>query len=739
MKIEFYHVDAMEGPNYVPIWKALRDLGVDARLVAVPGEENTAEAGWFDYERLAGEYRQRGISFTELVDPAAHAITTQNASILQAYRGLHLRLMYGMVIYPHVWGLSERSVRPFDAVLTHGPAYTELFTRWKPVEHLPLVGFPRYDDALAGRVSRDKCVRDLALDRARPTVVYFPTWDRNSSLDRFLDGIAALGDEFNVLLKPHHCTIRLEPERMDRISRSGVRVVEDSFGLPELFMVADVVVADTRSGALTEAFMLGRSTVGVVIDPSEFEEWLDPSGVSELTRLCDGPERLRSQIQAVLEKDPHRQRRAAWSRRHVSYLEGNAAVRAAEAIVEYIERGTRPRVHPVPARGKSDPRVSVVLPSYNSIDFLSGAVQSVLHQSFFDFELVIVNDGSTDATAQYLGGLDDERVRVIHQENSGLPRALNRGFRASRGELLTWISADNYCAPIFLEALVGALDARPEAALAVSAFAWVDEVGRITRFTRDQDLSYRSLVSWNPGIASFLYRRTCLEAVGDYDPELEGAEDWDMWLRIVERLDAVYVPEILYYYREHGKSMTVKERPKVCKASARVFWKAVERSGGELKLIDLYPGLMDCAGQEAATAAGCFDFGTRLLQAPFGDVQAACQFLETALSLSPGSPTIGANLAVAYARARRWDEASAISEQLGLQRYPELVAVHDAIELARSENRPETLLGSRLFVLDADTQKRLGMLEKRVFSFTEPGSLEGELPGTAGTRRMLGR
>jgi hypothetical protein len=96
-------------------------------------------------------------------------------------------------------------------------------------------------------------------------------------------------------------------------------------------------------------------------------------------------------------------------------------------------------------------KVSVVLPTYNHLQLLPTAVESVLAQTYQDFELIIVNDGSTDGTREYLNSLKDPRVRVIHQDNKHLPEALNTGFRATRGELLTWISSDNYCVPVFLE------------------------------------------------------------------------------------------------------------------------------------------------------------------------------------------------------------------------------------------------------------------------------------------------
>src|SRR5262249_7409539 len=158
-----------------------------------------------------------------------------------------------------------------------------------------------------------------------------------------------------------------------------------------------------------------------------------------------------------------------------------------------------------------------------------------------------------------------------------LPGALNTGFAHARGELLTWISADNACAPMFLAAMVGALDRHPDAGFAYSAFAWIDDAGEITGIHRDQDVSARSLLKQNPGIAAFMYRRSGQAAVGLYDPALDGAEDWDMWLRIVERTAAVYVPEILMYYRVHADSMTARQRERIFRASRQVVLNALAR------------------------------------------------------------------------------------------------------------------------------------------------------------------
>ncbi len=366
----------------------------------------------------------------------------------------------------------------------------------------------------------------------------------------------------------------------------------------------------------------------------------------------------------------------------------------------------------------SHPRVSVVLPTYNQLAFLPAAIESLQHQTFSDFELVIVNDGCTDGTRAYLGQLPDPRIRVIHQANQGLPRALNVGFEAAQGELLTWTSSDNYCAPVYLEALVRALEAHPEAGLAVSAFAWVDEAGRIQHITRDQDLSYRSFLCSNPGVAAFLYRRACQVEVGDYDPALNGAEDWDMWLRILERFEIVYVPEILYYYRQHGGSITARVPEEVRSASCAVVERALARQQQELELSRLYPGLERCTDLDAANADACSDFGARVLRSPFWPPAIACRFLEAGLRLRPSDPALAANLAIACARAQDFERALSLASELKNVADPQLRTVCDRIEESARSQAPQLAHVIAPFRPAPATSGLLDSERRREFSLT---------------------
>lgn len=303
------------------------------------------------------------------------------------------------------------------------------------------------------------------------------------------------------------------------------------------------------------------------------------------------------------------------------------------------------------------PLVSIVLPTYNHLSFLPKSIESLLLQTFTEFELIIVNDGSTDGTMEFLDSLSDPRIRVIHQVNKRLPGALNTGFSAARGELLTWVSADNYCAPKFLESFVAAFDHYPEAGFAYSAFAWIDETGGIIGDHRDQNMNWYNAIKANPGIASFMYKRDCLEKLGGYGNDLEGAEDWDMWLRIVEKYSTIYVPDVLYFYRLHDGSMSSLKQNKITETSRQTVIDALQRFDARCDIINYFPFLDKCPVCKKMENFCWLILGINLLTSPFAPPEIAVRFLKTAFSRDL-EDTSFYNLTLAYAKAGYWDEFS---------------------------------------------------------------------------------
>ncbi len=203
------------------------------------------------------------------------------------------------------------------------------------------------------------------------------------------------------------------------------------------------------------------------------------------------------------------------------------------------------------------PRVSLVLPVHNGDAYLAEALASIAAQSFTDYELICVDDASSDGSPALLtaAAAADSRIRYVRIDpNGGLPAALNAGFARARGAYFGWTSDDNILRPTMLARLVAALDAHPECGVAHSDYSVIDGSGTVQETVRVGPAE--NLLLGNNVGASFLYRREVDFALGGYDPDLFGAEDYDFWLRAAAHYRFHHVAEDLYLYRKHPRSLT---------------------------------------------------------------------------------------------------------------------------------------------------------------------------------------
>jgi glycosyltransferase involved in cell wall biosynthesis len=217
------------------------------------------------------------------------------------------------------------------------------------------------------------------------------------------------------------------------------------------------------------------------------------------------------------------------------------------------------------------PRISLVLPTYNGGRFLRESIDSCLRQTFTDFELIVVIDGSTDETDTILAGYSDPRLVTVGKENQGLPRALNTGFARARGEFWSWTSDDNLFLPDALEAMVRYLDTHSSAPMVCTDFIRIDDAGR----TIGYDDTNR---------ACFLYRADVARRVGEYRAELQLVEDTDFFLRLqhlggpIER-----IPKAYYWYRDHNSSLTYQQGSKRFIRAMHMHYDHISNGIGERK------------------------------------------------------------------------------------------------------------------------------------------------------------
>jgi glycosyltransferase involved in cell wall biosynthesis len=206
----------------------------------------------------------------------------------------------------------------------------------------------------------------------------------------------------------------------------------------------------------------------------------------------------------------------------------------------------------------TEPTVSIVLPTYDGSRYLDQALASCLEQSFRDLELIAVDDGSSDATAEILAACarrDPRLVILRNPHNQGLSASLNRGFGIARGRYLTWTSDDNQYRPHALATMLAHLEARPDTDLVYADHTVLDENTGAEEARRCEPVE--SLAEVNVVQACFLFRRGLLERVGRYDEALPCAEDYDYWLRARAagcRMEPLH--QDLYVYRLHGESLT---------------------------------------------------------------------------------------------------------------------------------------------------------------------------------------
>jgi glycosyltransferase involved in cell wall biosynthesis len=234
-------------------------------------------------------------------------------------------------------------------------------------------------------------------------------------------------------------------------------------------------------------------------------------------------------------------------------------------------------------KSRPSPAVSVVMSAYNGERFLREAVESILRQTFSDFELIVVDDGSTDATPRMLAeyAAADSRVVVHRQSNQGHAAGLNCGIGLARAPLIARIDADDAALPTRLERQSRFLIEHATVAVVGGAVTFIDESGRsfadvpypLTDAEIRETLTKMSAPFLHPAV---MLRRDAFERVGGYRPVFQVAEDYDLWLRIAECYELANLPEIVLRYRIHAKQTTVQnlERGTLAMFAARTSARA---------------------------------------------------------------------------------------------------------------------------------------------------------------------
>jgi len=227
------------------------------------------------------------------------------------------------------------------------------------------------------------------------------------------------------------------------------------------------------------------------------------------------------------------------------------------------------------------PRVSVIIPTYNRAQFLPEAVESVFKQTYRDFEIIIIDDGSTDNTPEIIRQFSTT-VKSYRQKNEGVSVARNKGVELAAGEYLCFLDSDDLLLENALQNCVTFLDQHPEVGLCYGRVHYIDEQGNLIWWKKMRGEKKDRIRDGKEQIACLLFRgdmntsavlvrRGCLEEAGIFDPSLHLGQDIDMWLRVCQKYPIGYFAEPLVKMRIHPKSTTEQKTLKELEGTQTAF------------------------------------------------------------------------------------------------------------------------------------------------------------------------
>jgi glycosyltransferase involved in cell wall biosynthesis len=214
----------------------------------------------------------------------------------------------------------------------------------------------------------------------------------------------------------------------------------------------------------------------------------------------------------------------------------------------------------------ANPAISVIMPAYNAGKFIGEAIQSVLEQSFMDFEFIIINDGSTDDTPVIIRSFDDPRIRLINQDNKGIAEALNLGLAAARADIIARFDADDICYPWRLEVQYAFLKHNPGYILAGGAADYIDQHNNHVFTWLPQAMSNTEISKIYKNACPFIhsgvmYRKDAVVAAGGYNPHAHSFEDHFLWVKLLNKgWRAANLPTPLIQVRLNPESVTIDEK-----------------------------------------------------------------------------------------------------------------------------------------------------------------------------------
>ncbi len=307
--VEFYLVDAFEIYHFMPFYNYFRNRGVFAVFVAEPTNINVS-GNWFDYENAVKLLNQFELEYkTECYPRVDFAFTTQRADCLKKYKNKKINISYGCGLIKNQFGFNIDSIQGFDYKFVHGPFCKELYRRnldsktWDFYkEKIFLMGYPKWSKK---DINKEAVMTELGIGNTKKIVAFLPTWGEQACIDKYYKQIKELRENYFIITKPHHCTVRLEEEKknLQMLVECSDIVLESDYDTEKLLCISEMAVCNAESGVSLEIGWLKPEIKLLLITK---EKDLDVKYYGEITQIAkinNSPDTFKEDLESIMKED----------------------------------------------------------------------------------------------------------------------------------------------------------------------------------------------------------------------------------------------------------------------------------------------------------------------------------------------------------------------------------------------------------------------------------------------------
>lgn len=333
IRVEFYLMDAFEIFHFKPIYEALKkDNRFEPIFVCEPQKINAC-GKWFDYETAKTTLKNLNLSYKENANPDVElAVSTQNIHTLYKYNKIRLNIQYGTGFNKSNFCNSKLSVEGYDYRFVYSDYTKNNLKKYINKNRMFNIGLPKQDKYFDNLPAKKEYNTD------KPVLMYFPTWDEDSSVSMFYEELKKLKDKFFIITKAHHCTFRLKDKEEDlkKLYKISDIVLEGNSDFAQACIQSNIAIIDAKSGASTEVPYINPDMKILYLSPRKFLHNYFYKDIFKFGYIINNPEKLKKYVDKIYNFDKYTEIRKNKISYYMNNFDGKATQRAIHAINEII-------------------------------------------------------------------------------------------------------------------------------------------------------------------------------------------------------------------------------------------------------------------------------------------------------------------------------------------------------------------------------------------------------------------